>query len=113
MEYDKQGLYVDEAHLEAYAESFARGLRPEGVCGGRAAASALRASLRRLDSLTDALALKWAGIPSMPGAVRWLLDNRYLIRREGFSAARALGAAAHLRYAAGGTVPELLCACVL
>ena len=81
MEYDKRGLYVDEAHLEAYAENYARGLHIEGVAGGRAAAAALRSRLRSLDDACDALALKWADIPSMPGAARWLLDNRYLIRR--------------------------------
>ena len=113
MEYDEHGLFVDEAHLESYAENFARSLRPEGVCGGRTEAAALRASLHRLDGLTDALALKWAGIPSMPGAARWLLDNRYLIRREGAQAARALAGCTHLRYAAGGTIPEVLCACLL
>ena len=113
MEYDERGLFVDEAHLASYAENFARGLRPEGVCGGRTAAAALRASLRRLDALTDVLALKWAGIPSMPGAARWLLDNRYLIRREASQAARDLAGASHLRYTAGGTLPEVLSACLL
>ena len=49
----------------------------------------------------------------MPGAARWLLDNRYLIRREGMAAVRELSAAAHLRYVSGGTLPEKLCACLL
>ena len=113
MEYDKRGLTVDDAHLASYAENFARSLRLEGVASGRAAAAALRRRLRSLDGLTDALALKWADIPSMPGAVRWLLDNRYLIRREGMAAVQELAAAAHLRYVSGGTVPEKLCACLL
>ena len=93
MEYDKRGLTVDEAHLASYAEHFARSLRLEGVASGRAAAAALRARLRSLDALTDAVALKWADIPSMPGAVRWLLDNRYLIRREGMAAMQDFSAA--------------------
>ena len=113
MEYDQRGLFVDEAHLEAYAENFARRMRVEGVSGGRTAAASLRRTLRSLDGRTDALALRWADIPSMPGAARWLLDNRYLIRREGLAAARELNAAAHLRYTSGGTIVERLCACLL
>ncbi len=113
MEYDKRGLNVDAAHLEAYAENYARSLRVEGASSGRAAAAALKARLRSLDALTDALELKWGGIPSMPGAVRWLLENRYLVRREGMAAVRELGAAEHLRYAAGGTLPEKLAECLL
>ena len=31
MEYDKRGLNVDAAHLEAYAENYARSLRVEGA----------------------------------------------------------------------------------
>ena len=109
MEYDKRGLIIDEGHLAAYAENLARGIRVEGAGSGKAAAAALRKTLRRLDEAHDALALQWAEVPSMPGAVRWLLDNRWLLRREGSLAARELGGAERLRFAAGGTVLEKLC----
>ena len=113
MEYDKRGLIIDEEHLEQYAENLARGIHVEGVTGGKSAAAALRRTLRRLDALYDVLALKWQDIPSMPGAVRWLLDNRWLFRREGLAAARELAAAQRLRFAAGGTVLETLCAALV
>ncbi len=113
MEYDKRGLYVDEAHLEAFAENLARGMRIERAGNGRRCAAELRSDLRRLEALHDALSLQWADIPSMPGAVRWLLDNHYLIRREGSAAARDLAAAAHLRYTAEGAVTQRLCRALL
>ena len=113
MEYDKRGLIVDITELEGYAENLARGIRIEGVSGGGRAAAALRRTLRELDTLHDVLALKWGDVPSMPGAVRWLLDNRWLLRREGQAAARALAAAERLRFTAGGTVLEKLCAALV
>jgi len=113
MEYDKHGLIIETAELEPYAENLARGIRVEGVAGGGRAAAALRRTLRELEGLGDVLSLKWADVPSMPGAVRWLLDNRWLIRREGRAAARELSAAEHLRYSAGGTVLEKLCAALV
>ena len=113
MEYDKRGLIIETTELESYAENLARGIRIEGVAGGGRAAAALRRTLRELEGSGDALSLKWADIPSMPGAVRWLLDNRWLIRREGLAAARELAAAAHLRCTADGTVLEKLCAALV
>ena len=109
MEYDKRGLIIGAEELEGYAENCARGVKVLGAAGGGRAAAALRRTLRELDALHDVLALKWADVPSMPGAVRWLLDNRWLLHREGLAAARSLAAAEHLRYAAGGTVLETLC----
>ena len=109
MTYDERGLYIDEAHLEGFAENYARGIRPIGTVSGKPAAAELRKTLRALDDLHDALALQWADIPSMPGAVRWLLDNRWLLRREGSSAARELAGGEQLRFAEGGTVLQKLC----
>ena len=100
MKYDERGLTVGTEELESYAENLARSVRVTGVSGGRRAAAALRRTLRELDGLADALSLKWADVPSMPGAVRWLLDNRWLLRREGLAAARKLAAAERLRVAA-------------
>ena len=109
MTYEKNGLYIDEAHLESYAENFARSLQPGGRTGGKSAVAELRQNLRELGSLHDALSLKWSGIPAMPGAVRWLLDNIYLARREGALAAAELERAEGLRFAAGGFVLLQLC----
>ena len=109
MKYDDRGLIVDASELENYAENLARGIRVEGGSGGVRAAAALRRTLRELERLHDVLSLKWADVPSMPGAVRWLLENRWLIRREGQAAARELAAAQRLRRTADSTVLETLC----
>lgn len=109
MTYEKRGLYIEDERLEAFAENLARGVRPSGSASGRAPAAALRASLRALDARHDALELQWAGVPSMPGAVRWLLDNRWLLQREGRAAAQSLATAKQLRFAESVCVLKTLC----
>lgn len=101
--------YIEDAQLERFAARFAEGIRPIGFSSGRPAAAALKMTLRALEELHDALALQWADIPSMPDAVRWLLDNLWLLQREGSAAARELSRAEHLRFAEGGTLLQLLC----
>lgn len=39
MTYEKSGLYIDEAHLESFAENFARGLKIDGGSGKSEAAA--------------------------------------------------------------------------
>ncbi|MBQ9412378.1 MAG: hypothetical protein IJU29_04670 [Oscillospiraceae bacterium] len=107
MTYEKNGLYVDESHLEHYAGNCARALRVVGRQDGKARAAALRRSLRELEEIHAGLALKWSDVPAMPGAVRWLLDNEYLAVREGGLAASALeGAEGLLRTASGPALTE-------
>ena len=113
MMYEKQGLYVDEAHLESFAENYARHIRPQGVVSGKPAANELRRTLSALDALHDAFALKWADLPATPGAVRWLLDNRWMLQREGMAAARELAHAGQLRATDDGTVLQALCTSLL
>ncbi len=108
MTYEKQGLFVDEAHLEHYAENLARGWKLTGEMCGRADAAALRRTLHELDALHAELQRRWASDPAMPGAVRWLLDNRSLARREGLNACAPLRAARSLRRTADGTLLSLL-----
>lgn len=108
MTYEKRGLYIDDAHLESFAENQARAIRPLGETGGKAAAQLLQRQLKLLDNLHDALALEWEGVPAMPGAVRWLLDNHYLAQREGRLALQDLRSASHLRFGRDGTVLMIL-----
>jgi len=68
MTYEKNGLWVDEDHLAAFAENCARSLRPDSTGRAQTAADALRNDLRELEALHDALALKWSGIRPMPAA---------------------------------------------
>ena len=104
MTYEKHGLFVDEAHLESFAENYARGLLPDGKVSGRRASAELRQALRMLRETHDALARQWAEVPAMPGAVRWLLDNAYLAYREGQSAARAFRTGPRLRRCSQGSL---------
>ncbi|MBR1496660.1 MAG: hypothetical protein IJ617_03465, partial [Oscillospiraceae bacterium] len=109
MTYEKNGLFVEEARLEGFAENFARGLRPDGVCGGRRAAMELRRNLRLLADCRGALEERWKDTQAIPGAVRWLLDNAYLAQREGQLAAAELAAAGGLRSSGGALI--VLSAC--
>ena len=92
MNAEYHGRSIDDAQLESWAQQRARALRPDRFGSGRREAALLRRTLRELARLHKALSLKWEGIPAMPPAVRWLLDNDYLARREGMEAVRALGA---------------------
>ena len=104
MNAEYHGRSIDDAQLESWAQQRARALRPDRFGSGRREAALLRRTLRELARLHKALSLKWEGIPAMPPAVRWLLDNDYLARREGMEAVRALGASRELRCAGERTV---------
>lgn len=107
MNYGKTGLYVEEAELDGYAENLARRAFPDGTGSGRGAARRLRRALRELRRLTAALSARWGDAADTPGWARWMLDNAYLVRREGESAARALAAARRLRLR--GSEPVVCC----
>lgn len=109
MSYEEQSLFIKSENLETYAESVAHSLKLAGKAGGRAFAGMLRQDMRRISRAYDLLALRWQGIASMPGAVRWLLDNNYIVLREGAAAAQALARGSDLRYTDQGPVLLTLC----
>ena len=109
MTYDDSGLFVCDEDISAYAASLARSGRADGYCSGRDAAARLRRGLRELASACGELSSRWNGAPGMPGAVRWLLDNCYIARREGLDATAALAGAGRLPSREG--VPMLLLLC--
>ncbi len=94
--------------MESFAENFARGLKIDGG-SGKSEAAALRRCLRELRGLHDALSLKWGGIAAAPGAAHWLLDNDYLVRREGAAAVSALEHTDVLRFSGTESVLMRLC----
>jgi len=112
MMYEKRGLFLDEAHLESFGENFARGLKPVGTGAGKQDALALRRALRSLERLHATLS-RQSPAPEPAGALRWLEDNHYLIRREGQAALRGLEHSGRLRFAAGGSLVSLLAAALL
>ena len=102
MNYEKTGLFVERSELCGYAENLARRCAPDGCVSGREAARGLRHALRELERRTAETAQRFGGTVSTPEWAQWLLDNAYLIRREGGRARGELAAARRLR-AHGGT----------
>ena len=72
-------------------------LKPEGCARGTEAARELRQNLRCIERSTDAIRRRFEGQSAVPPACEWLLDNRYLARREALSALAELRRARHLR----------------
>ncbi|MCM1150366.1 MAG: hypothetical protein NC319_09850, partial [Butyricicoccus sp.] len=83
---DDNALFIAEENLETYAGSVARAIKPDGTTTARAVCADIKRSLREISRVHDAAMLKWRSIAAMPGCVRWLLDNHYLVRREGLAA---------------------------
>ena len=113
MTYEKNGLYIDEGRLEAFAENRARSFREVSEARTRFAAAPVTAALRELQRAHDALELKWNGVPAAPGAVRWLLDNFWLAKREGAAAAAELRRARLRQSGKGESLLSALCAALL
>ena len=92
-----EGIYIEEERLESFGASTARLLRPTGLSDGRAAAGELRQSLGRIERTYAAVNRRYAGQSPIPPACEWLLDNRYLARREALGALAAWRGARRLR----------------
>lgn len=107
---DDNALFIAGENLETYAESVARAIRPDGTAAPRAICADIKRSLREINRVHDAAMLKWRSIAAMPGCVRWLLDNHYLVRREGLAACAGFAARAPLRCCADGPVLLVMCA---
>ena len=103
-------LFIAEENLETYAESVARSIKPDGVTTPRAICADIKRSLREISRVHDASELKWQSIAAMPGCVRWLLDNHYLVRREGLAACAGFASSPALRCCADGPVLLVMCA---
>lgn len=103
------GIYIDDERLEDFGVSTARLLHPGAFVRGMEAAEQLKASLRQIDHCYEAVRRRWEKQASVPAACEWLLDNRYLARREGLSALPALRAAKHLRRCEDGVWVLALC----
>lgn len=86
-----RGMYIPMEKLAQFAENSARRIKLSGRTRGKELSRALSADLNRVRSGRDSAARR-------PGAAsEWLLDNWYLIEREGLGAGRELAAARRLR----------------
>lgn len=94
-------IHIPDENLATYAGHIALEIRPDGTGSGASAARLLRRSLRAVELAAGDAAEKWQGQAQLPGAVRWLLDNQYLARREGLAACGGLRGRRRLRRCGG------------
>ena len=94
--------YVENERLGACGEATARLLPPRGELASRRLLPALRRNLRSLRRCCELLQRRADATSQIPAAWEWLLDNEYLARREGLSAAGDLGGRERLRDTAEG-----------
>lgn len=92
---DTSFIPMDDKHLGQFAENTARALHPMGRMTGRGVCRSTLAALDGIRRVRDGLV---AEKPEETGAGTWLLDNWYLVQREGAEGAQAFRRAKRLRY---------------
>lgn len=108
MSYDSAELR-EESELPLYGENLARSLSVSGAVSGAAAGALLQGRLRQLKSRHRALSSKYVGGDSLPPEAEWLLDNYYLVLREGEQAISDLRQAGRLPESGGECALYPLC----
>ena len=103
------GLYIEPEKLPSFGESTARRLQLSGEAPAKRTARELNAALARIGRIHSQLESKYRAASEVPGAAEWLLDNWYLVQREGRYAIEELKAAGRLRNTSDG--PLLTEAC--
>jgi cyclic beta-1,2-glucan synthetase len=104
------GTYISDEKLWGYAASSAMLEEPDGLGSGAKCAGSIRRAMRDIDRACADVRRRWVGAERMPAACEWLLDNRYLAKREADSAAEALKGEKGLRLAGGRPLIAALCA---
>lgn len=105
--------YIDNERLADYAVSCARLLKSTGTQSGAEAALRLHESIRGLRRCRDTLHRRYTGAPAVPSGCEWLLDNWYMIQREGPAAEDELRRACSLRRCRDGLIVTELCRTLL
>ena len=105
--------YIDNERLADYAVSCARLLKSTGTQSGAEAALRLHESIRGLRRCRDTLHRRYTGAPAVPSGCEWLLDNWYMIQREGPAAEDELRRARSLRRCRDGLIVTELCRTLL
>ena len=113
MSFDRNGIYIEVQGLEDYAKNVALDMKVNGKTQGSKIALAVRKSLRLISQVHDSVRLQWQDEASVPPAVSWLLDNHYLARREGLTAAESFHRASSLRSQGDESVLMALCSAFL
>ena len=105
--------YIDNERLADYAVSCARLLKSTGTQSGAEAALRLHESIRELRRCRDTLHRRYTGAPAVPSGCEWLLDNWYMVQREGPAAEDELRRARSLRRCRDGLIITELCRTLL
>ena len=105
--------YIDNERLADYAVSCARLLKSTGTQSGAEAALRLHESIRELRRCRDTLHRRYTGAPAVPSGCEWLLDNWYMVQREGPAAEDELRHARSLRRCRDGLIITELCRTLL
>ncbi|MEY8402633.1 glucoamylase family protein [Oscillospiraceae bacterium 44-34] len=101
---------MDDAHLKQYAANAAREAKPEGTVPCRTLVRELKADLKTVCRIREALNLWSAGQSDLPGSAEWLLDNHYMAVREGERAREAFRGGKPLRGTGKGAALLWCCA---
>lgn len=109
METNLFGVYIDDGKLAEYAASTAMLDKFAGYISGATEAKRLRRAMRGVDGAHDALSRRFSDSGSLPPACEWLLDNRYIARREGICAASAAAGERKLRRGRDGSLIAEAC----
>ena len=103
------GLYIPGDGLFDFAAASAKLLRPEGAGSGRDEAALLRRSIAAIRRCHGLISRRYGAKSSVPAAFEWIMDNFYIVEREGAAAFAALREARNLRAADGGVMVCELC----
>ncbi len=101
---------MDDAHLTNYALNAARELKPKGMVPIHGLSRQLRSGLNEIEGVCRRLSVWSEGEATLPPAVEWLLDNRYLALREGQEAMRTFRHGRPLRGTKQGNALLMGCA---
>lgn len=107
------GLYIETEKLAAFAANSAKLLNPDGEGGAAAAVAALRRHFAAVRRCHDAIYRRYADADAVPAACEWLLDNWYMVQREGQAALADLRHARWQRRSEQGLLAVCLCRSLL
>lgn len=88
---------MDDAHLTNYALNAAKELKPTKTVPIHGLSRQIRTDLNKIEAVCRRLSVWNEGETTLPPAVEWLLDNRYLAFQEGQEAMRTFRSGRPLR----------------
>lgn len=101
--------HIDDEGLSLYGENVARLLKVNDKVRGTRIAGKLSTDIKRLGRRRAAMLEEYGGSDKVPPAAEWLMDNYYLVRREGMLAAEDFSHAGTLPATGNSAVLISLC----